>query len=149
MDGIVTQAEASGRTHLQKPPPGELSITVTTCHAGCYAAADVQAKAIAVFTREGGTAFQTSRFRPKIPIVAFTQTDEMARRLALAWGVRPFKLGAKRGLHALLRSLDRHMLDKQLVRRGDIVVVLMKDELGEVLERTNLMRLHRVGSSLS
>ena len=149
MAGIIEQAEASGRTHLQSPPKGELSITVTTCHAGCYAAADVQAAAIAIVTRGGATAFQTARFRPKTPIVAFTPTDAIARRLALAWGVRPIKLGSKKGLHTLLRSLDRLMLDKKLVNRRDIVVVLMKDQLGEVLERTNLMRLHRVGSSLS
>jgi pyruvate kinase len=148
MAEIIGQAEASGRTQRQTPPDGELSITTTTCHAGCYAAADVQAQALAVFTRGGATALHTARFRPDTPILAFTPSEEVRRRLALAWGVQPFKLAERRGLHALLRGLDRVLLDQRLAKRNDIVVVLMGDRIGgAALSRTNLMRLHYVGSS--
>jgi len=149
MADIIEQAEASGRTHRQAPPEGELSITITTCHAGCYAAADVQAKALAVFTRGGATALQTARFRPDTPILAFTPSAETQRRLALAWGVQSFRLSERGRFNTLLRSLDRILLDKRLAKRNDIVVVLMGDQIGAALARTNLMRLHRVGSSLA
>ena len=148
MADIIEHAEASGRTQRQSPPVGGLSITITTCRAGCYAAADVQAKALAVFTRGGATALQTARFRPETPILAFTPSETVRRRLALAWGVQPFRLAERRGLHALLKSLDRTLLDKRLAKRNDIVVVLMGDQIGAALSRTNLMRLHHVGSSL-
>lgn len=149
MADIIEQAEASGRTHRQAPPDGGLSITITTCRAGCYAAADVQAKALAVLTRGGATALQTSRFRPDTPILAFTPSEEVRRRLALVWGVQSFRLAERSRFRALLRSLDRALLDKRLARRNDIVVVLMGDQTGAALSRTNLMRLHRVGSSLA
>ena len=147
MDDIIRQAELSGRTHHEGPPPGGLSITITTCRAGCYAAADVKAKAIAVFTRGGNTAVQTARFRPKTPILAFTPSIEVKRKLALVWGVTPFRVANRRNFHALLRSLDQLLLEKKLAKKNDIVVVLMGDQLGKALERTNLMRLHRVGSA--
>jgi len=148
MADIIGQAESSGRTQHQAPPEGGLSITVTTCHAGCYAAADVQAKALAVFTRGGATALQTARFRPDTPILAFTPSEAVRRRLALAWGVQPFRLAERGGLHALLRNLDRTLLEKRLAKRNDIVVVLMSDRIGgAALSRTNLMRVHRVGTS--
>ncbi|MHC4450658.1 MAG: pyruvate kinase, partial [Planctomycetota bacterium] len=150
MADIIGQAEASGRTQHQAPPEGGLSVTITTCHAGCYAAADVQAKALAVFTRGGATALQTARFRPDTAILAFTPSEAVRRRLALAWGVQPFRLAERRGLHALLRSLDRTLLEKRLAKRNDIVVVLMGDQIGGAeLSRTNLMRVHHVGSSLT
>jgi pyruvate kinase len=150
MAEIIDEAESSGRTQRQRPPDGELSITTTTCHAGCYAAADVKATALAVFTRGGATAFHTARFRPDTPILAFTPSVEVERRLALAWGVQPFRLAERRGLHALLRGLDRTLLDQRLAKRNDIVVVLMGDRIGgAALSRTNLMRIHRVGSSLT
>ena len=148
MADIIEQAEASGRTHFAGAPSGELSITITVCHAGCQAAADVGAKAIAVFTRGGATAFQTARFRPGTPIFAFTPSADVQRRVSLAWGVQPFRLARRKGFHALLRSLDRWLLERRMIRRGEIIVVLMGDALGKALERTNLMRLHRVGSSL-
>jgi pyruvate kinase len=49
----------------------------------------------------------------------------------------------------LLRNLDRWLLEKRMFRRGDILVVLMGDPLGKDTERTNLMRLHRVGAALA
>ena len=150
MADIIEQAEASGRTHHEVQPEGGLSITVTTCHAGCYAAADVQARALAVFTRGGATALQTARFRPDTPILAFTPSEAVCQRLALAWGVQPYRLAERRGFRALLRSLDKTLLEKRLAKRNDIVVVLMGDPVGgAALSRTNLMRLHRVGSTLS
>ena len=72
----------------------------------------------------------------------------MQRRVSLAWGVQPFQLARRKGFHALLRSLDRWLLERRMIKRGEIIVVLMGDALGKALERTNLMRLHRVGSSL-
>jgi pyruvate kinase len=148
MDEIIRQTELSGRTRRAGLPAGELSITLTTCHAGCAAAADVQAKAIAVFTRGGNTALHTARFRPATPILAFTPSLDVKRRLALPWGVTPFRLAERSNLHALLRNLDKLLLKQKLVKRGEIIVVLMGDQLGKSFERTNLMRLHRVGSSL-
>ncbi len=149
MAGIIEQAEASGRTLRRSPPEGGLSVTVTTCRAGCYAAADVRAEALAVVTRGGATAIQTARFRPDTPILAFTPSEEVRRRLALIWGVRPYRLAERRSLHALLRALDRALLENRLARRGDVVVVLMGDRIGgAALSRTNLMRVHRVGASL-
>ena len=149
MSDIITQAESSGRTRHQPPPAAGMSVTITTCHAGCNAAADVRAKAIAVFTRGGATALQTARFRPATPILAFTPSADVQRRLALVWGVQPFRLGERRDLHALLRGLDRTLLEERLAKRNDIVVVLMGDRIGgAALSRTNLMRVHHVGSSL-
>ncbi len=47
-------------------------------------------KAIVTYTSSGLTTFLTARERPYLPILALTPDIEVARRLVLVWGVRPF-----------------------------------------------------------
>ncbi|WP_372602635.1 pyruvate kinase [Actibacterium sp.] len=44
-------------------------------------------KAICCFTHSGTTAAQTARERPRVPILAVTPFENIARRLCLTWGV--------------------------------------------------------------
>jgi pyruvate kinase len=54
----------------------------------CDLAADLQLAAIVPVTQSGATAFRVARHRPERRIVAVTPTAEVARHLALVWGVR-------------------------------------------------------------
>lgn len=47
-------------------------------------------KAIVTYTTSGLTTFLTARERPYLPILALTPDIEVARRLVLVWGVKPF-----------------------------------------------------------
>ncbi len=50
-----------------------------------------QVDAIVAFTQSGATARRISKFRPSVPILAITFTDEVARALQSYWGVIPIK----------------------------------------------------------
>ena len=57
---------------------------------GAVAAADfLKADLIVVATVTGRTALALSRLRGKVPIVAFTDREEVSRRMCLYWGVTP------------------------------------------------------------
>lgn len=56
-------------------------------HASCILAEQIKAKAIIALTRSGTTAKTIAKYRPNVPIVAFTETNEIVRRLAYVWGV--------------------------------------------------------------
>ena len=58
-------------------------------HAAITAALDLKAKAILVHTLSGQTAKVLSRFRPPIPIIAFTPLEESLRQMCILWGVYP------------------------------------------------------------
>ena len=70
------------------------------CQAGeadsiTYAASELSCilkdvKAIVTYTSSGLTTFLTARERPYLPILALTPEVEVARRLVLVWGVKPF-----------------------------------------------------------
>lgn len=57
---------------------------------GAVAAADfLKADLIVVATVTGRTALALSRMRGKVPIIAFTDREEVSRRMCLYWGVTP------------------------------------------------------------
>ncbi len=52
--------------------------------------ADISAsKALLCFTSSGGTVMRAARFRPSVPIIAACYNKEIARQLAMVWGVYP------------------------------------------------------------
>ena len=62
---------------------------VAMCEAAVTLASTGQADAIVALTREGRTAQLLSTLRPRAAVVAMTERDAVARRLALSWGVTP------------------------------------------------------------
>jgi pyruvate kinase len=145
MASIIQQAESSGRTRRVEPPEGELSVTLTTCKAGCRAAYDVGAPYLVVFTQTGFSAAQVARFHPSTPILAYTPSREVSFRIQMLWGVEPRTLPSKSSIEELMRALDRRMLQEKLVKKNDIIVVLSGSPVG-MQGTTNLMQLHRVGA---
>ena len=62
---------------------------VAMCEAAVTLASTGQADAIVALTREGRTARILSMLRPRAAVIAMTERDAVARRLALWWGVTP------------------------------------------------------------
>jgi pyruvate kinase len=60
------------------------------CEAAVTLAQHSGAAAIVAVTRGGKTARVLSALRPDVPIIAVTGQEQIARRLALSWGVHPF-----------------------------------------------------------
>ena len=70
--------------------PGPGTPATTNAVAGAVAAADfLKADLIVVATVTGRTALALSRMRGKVPIIAFTDREEVSRRMCLYWGVTP------------------------------------------------------------
>jgi pyruvate kinase len=145
MARIIAATEASGRARRAEDPAGPLSIAETACLAASRAAEEVGARRVVVFTESGFTAREVARFRPRVPIVAFTPHEEVRRRLAPVWGVRSRRLTPFRSTDALMNGLERALVDGGLAERGDTVVVLLGLPLG-VAGTTNLIKIHEVGS---
>ncbi len=94
MDRIAREAEplVTGMT-LSSTPDEESRRARPVTEAvtrGAIAAADyLGADLIVVTTVTGRTALALSRMRGKVPILAFTDREEVARRMCLYWGVTP------------------------------------------------------------
>lgn len=120
-----------------------VSVAESAVHAACASAAEIGAKAIAVFTLSGRTAFLIASHRPAVPVVAFTPHEETCRRLALAWGVRCVQVEMA-NQPSELAAMAEHCLRKGgLTREGDLVVILAGSAV--VPGATNVMKIHRIG----
>jgi pyruvate kinase len=119
-------------------------IAEAVAEAACHAAVTVKAKAIAVMTQSGSTAARISRVRPPLPIIAFTQSTETMRRLALFWGVKPNPIGSMTGTDEQIRAVESTFLDAGY-RKGDVIVITMGVPV-EARGSTNLMKVHKLGT---
>ncbi|HEX2123036.1 MAG TPA: pyruvate kinase, partial [Thermoanaerobaculia bacterium] len=109
-----------------------------------YAADQLDAKYLVVFTQTGFAARLMSKFRPKVPIIALTPSAWVARRMNLLWGVQPFVLRDAGEYHEqIVDRVDDYLLAKDIVRPGDRLVILMGSPIYQ-RAKTNLLRVHRV-----
>ena len=151
MARIVFAAEAN-RHHLvhawEREPFAKISeldeFTDALAGSANYAAEQLDAKYIVVFTQTGFAARLMSKFRPKVPIIALTPSSWVARRMNLLWGVQPFVLREAGEYHEqIVDRVDEYLLAKDIVRPGDRLVILMGSPLYQ-RAKTNLLRVHRV-----
>ena len=90
MDLIASAVEPSlGHRHELPSAGDEPTVGEAISNAACDVAEALHAKALIVPTYSGGSASAMARLRPRRAIVAITHGDDVARRLALEWGVVP------------------------------------------------------------
>ncbi len=107
---------------------GHLHYVSTTAQAvaesSCRTAATLEAKAIVVFTRSGSTAALMSAFRPSTPIIAFTASLEIRRRLSLFWGVQCTEVGIMEHTDQQISEVEKKLLATGF-HNGDLIVITM------------------------
>jgi pyruvate kinase len=116
--------------------------------AACRAAEDINAKYIVTVTRTGQTARLVSKFRPKIPIIAFTPEEKTARKMAMYWGVHPYVLEMVFSTDDLISAVEQYLLGNEFVRKGDRIV-LTASSWNPGTGDTNFMKLHNIGEKRS
>ena len=152
MDRIVREAEAAVRPHEVRidaaaGPAGRASTAIgeVACAAACDAAAVSGAVAICCFTLRGDTARQLARYRPAMPIVAFSPDQAIRRRLALLWGVVPKVMEPVKNADLMAELVAERLMQEGVAKPGDRVVLVHGSPLG-VPGHTNSIRLHEVAA---
>jgi pyruvate kinase len=112
--------------------------------AAVRAAEDIRARFVVAFTQSGYTARLLSKFRPATPIVAFTHTESVRRRMSLYRGVVPEIIRPMKSTDAVFREVEKALIEKGMVGPGDgLVITASTPILGA--GKTNLLKVHRVG----
>jgi pyruvate kinase len=112
--------------------------------AAAMAANALNAQAIVAFTQSGFSARLISHQRPEVPIIAFTPSVEVRRRLALSWGVSSRLIRKVETTDEMVEEIERALLGDGSVRINDVIVIISGAPMW-VTGTTNLMKLHRVG----
>jgi pyruvate kinase len=149
MDRIVREAEAgiaprevriaaAGTPGSRAAPTGEV-----VAAAACDAAAASGAVAICCFTLRGETARQLARYRPPMPVVAFSPDQAIRRRLALYWGVVAKVMEPVKNADLMAEIVAERLLQDGIGNVGDRVVLVHGSPLG-IPGQTNSIRVHEI-----
>ena len=124
-----------------------LQIPEVVASAAVLTANRLGARQIVAFSQGGFTARMIARYRPRTPILIFTRSREVARRVQLLWGARPLLMEHAVDHHdEVVSVVDGLLLANGLAEAGETIVILMGDPIAE-RPLTNLMRVHRVRAS--
>jgi pyruvate kinase len=145
MARIIAAAEHSAYYSPRGPPPSPPPIPFSEAAArmAVMAARDTGARLIAAFTQGGDTARLLSRERPTVPIVAFSPSELIRRRLGLYWGVTSRVLQPLRETDEMVEAVQAQLLSNGWVAPGDRIVVVFGAPIA-VRGRTNSVRIHQV-----
>jgi pyruvate kinase len=144
MARIIEEAESSIEEFPRPAPQERLKVAETVAELVCHASRELHMKLIAVFTHSGFTARLISRYRPLVPIVAFSPEEETRRRMALIWGVSPQRIADVRKIDGLASIAEKRLLEERLVRKGDVIGIVAGTPMG-IRGTTNFMKFHVIG----
>jgi pyruvate kinase len=122
---------------------GDQRITDAMTAATWRAATEMGVSAIICISNSGFTVRSIARFRPSMPIIAFSPMERTVRQLTMSWGTVPVL--AQGGVDSLAKmdGLIRAARDGGHVRTGDFVAVLAGAGDGSH-QATDVLRLTRV-----
>ena len=127
---------------LMKGMGRKFSHTDAIAHATVQLAYELNAKAIITPTKSGYTTRVVSKYKPKAPIIAFTQTDQVARHLNLRWGVFPISGTPWLDIVQMIDYSSASALKHGYVETGDLVILTAGMKYGE--GGTSSIRLHTI-----
>lgn len=83
----------------------------------------IDAAAIVTLTSSAYTAKNVANYRPRVPIIAFTDTEAVARRLSFIWGVIPKFVDTEIKSENLIATFREQLLEEfEFIKEGDYVV---------------------------
>jgi pyruvate kinase len=124
-------------------PEGDISATEAISRAACSLADDLGAAAILTPTRSGATARFVSRWRPRAPIIATTQSPWVQAQLCLEWGVVPLRVDEADDTDGTIRGALEAARAAGLLSAGDLAIVTC-GSLVNVPGTTDLIKIERV-----
>ncbi len=135
----------SSRGHHPVPFVGDgNTVASAVAQAATEIAVNVDAGMIVAFTESGNTARLISKYRPQVPINAFTPNPTTERRMALFWGVIPHPLDRRTYTDEEIAAASRYLESQQLALRGERVVMVAGVPPNRKAS-TNLVKVHEIG----
>lgn len=123
------------------------SVTNAIGHATVASSYGLKARAILTPTVSGRTPDTISKFRPSAPIFAATYDEEVARRLALTWGVEAMVIEISKNERDMFAKAIEALSKKEKIKKNDIIIITAGLPVG-VSGNTNMMRIHIVGKEV-
>jgi pyruvate kinase len=86
-----------------------------------------------------------AKYRPTPPIIAAVDTEEVARRMNLVWGVRSVVVPVETDPDELFRKTGKLIVEEGLAKEGDYALIVGSLPMTNVSGRTNLVHFRKIG----
>jgi len=106
----------------------------------------IGAKFLIAFTQSGESARRMAMFRNAIPILALTPETGTYNRLALSWGVEPGIVTPVTHTDDMVKQVDSWLISHGEAQIGDTVIIVAGAPPG-IPGSTNAMRVHVIGDA--
>jgi pyruvate kinase len=116
------------------------SIANSIAESAAHMAQALNLELIVTGTTTGNTARHISAFKPHARIIAMTPFIDVARRMALVWGVEAILVEPYRFIETLIDIAEHEVLERGLAKSGDVIAITSGMPVGE--GGTNLIKLH-------
>ena len=144
MDRIIRVAEASPQpAPARRRREGHVTVPEAIGDSVALLSEDLNLRAVVVFTQTGSSARLVSKFRPRVPVYAFSPLPGILRRTALYWGVIPIGMSRVKTTERMVEGAAARLRAAGAVKPGDLIAVVA----GTPLSRrgtTNFLKVHRV-----
>lgn len=127
----------------RKPDWKEKQVIESLAYSCVTIADNVDAKAISTITHSGNTARRIAKFRPQVPIIAFTESKIVRRQLNLVWGVESVRLDEIFDTDMSVKMMEDYLVKDGLVNKGDRVIIATGIPLAK-RGRTNMIKVSTI-----
>ena|SRR2546425_7566799 len=142
MARIAIESEASYHTAAH-PIQQHRSLAQAVSHAARALAEDRHVQSIVVFTCSGNSARLISNDRPRVPILAYTPSEQVYHQLALWWGVWLHRISIQGTTENLIALVEKRLREDGLAHPGEYVVIMGGLPIASQA-RTNFVKLHQI-----
>ena len=129
--------------NYRKPEWKEKQVVESLAYSCVIIADNVEAKAISTLTHSGNTARRIAKFRPRVPIVAFTESKIVRRQLNLVWGVEAVRLEELFDTDSSVKMMEKYLENNGFVEKNDRVIIATGMPLAK-RGRTNMVKVSTI-----
>ncbi|WP_294537814.1 pyruvate kinase [uncultured Rhodoblastus sp.] len=143
MEHIIQEVEKDPYSRLvldaahPQPTP---TIADAICSALRRVVALLDIAAAVTYTNSGSTSLRAARERPAAPILSMSPSLEVARRMALVWGVHSVLIGKLDSIEGVVESARKASRDQGFAATGDVIAITAGTPFN-VSGTTNLLKL--------
>lgn len=127
----------------RKPEWKEKQVIESLAYSCVTIADNVEAKAISTITHSGNTARRIAKFRPQVPIVAFTENQKVRRQLNLIWGVYSVRMDELFDTDQSVKMMEDYLRDNGMVKEDDRIIVATGMPIAK-RGRTNMIKVSTI-----
>ena len=144
MAGICEHAETHVDFEGVFASSREINITETIATSVVESAIMLNAKLIVAATMSGYTAKKISNLKPNCPVLAACASEEVARSLALNWGVYPTIVPVYNSTDEVINDSKEKAQKFMDLQEKDIIVITGGFPNNQVSRTTNLMKIEQI-----